>query len=527
MNAMQRFYGAEKGKKVFYASTNKGNIWGARTPSAHWPNRSPGARRSALRAKAWAKKRSGDEGFDEDFDDYDDENYDALPDTTVEPARPNTNIEQANRQITPFGASKDQFAPMTQTARTLDDDQQQQRVLTSPGETHTDPHTWPWESVPWKPPVKGDAWDSPNWSWERTQKRTYPDGSTDTATFKVSPQQPKAPAAPAPQPQVRPQPGPQPQMRAETQSPRPPQQSPSQMPRQQPVTEPPAQPVQRPKPAQMPAQTDANGIGIRSAYEQGRQRQSHPGGIRETYMQGIQRRHNATDQSQSSPAPKLLSPVSIKSHVHPQHMDQAGGLRRTGSAVGPGGQTVQTQSTPQQRLDIQRMQPSATSSSAASPQQRLKRQNTDNRFATDPPVSEKQRGAMQAAAAGKSTIGIPQSVGKKYLEHDAQPVSLSNQMQAAKTLDNVIRDALVGAPTRTLQDRVDHGWTAPQFTGRDDTPAPDLDEERNRRPSGVMGQIERSRKVRLLPRGRLPPKSAWPGSPSASNANPQSSGLQR
>ena len=36
----------------------------------------------------------------------------------------------------------------------------------------------------------------------------------------------------------------------------------------------------------------------------------------------------------------------------------------------------------------------------------------------DPPVSEAQRGAMQAAAAGKSTLGIPQKVGREYAKSD-------------------------------------------------------------------------------------------------------------
>lgn len=40
-------------------------------------------------------------------------------------------------------------------------------------------------------------------------------------------------------------------------------------------------------------------------------------------------------------------------------------------------------------------------------------------FATDPPVSEKQRRAMWAAAEGHSTLGIPKSVGKEYVGKDA------------------------------------------------------------------------------------------------------------
>ena len=39
-------------------------------------------------------------------------------------------------------------------------------------------------------------------------------------------------------------------------------------------------------------------------------------------------------------------------------------------------------------------------------------------IATDPPVSEKQRRAMWAAARGKSTLGIPKSVGKEFVGAD-------------------------------------------------------------------------------------------------------------
>ena len=35
-----------------------------------------------------------------------------------------------------------------------------------------------------------------------------------------------------------------------------------------------------------------------------------------------------------------------------------------------------------------------------------------------PPVSEKQRKAMAAAAHGKSTLGIPKSVGKEFISAD-------------------------------------------------------------------------------------------------------------
>lgn len=42
----------------------------------------------------------------------------------------------------------------------------------------------------------------------------------------------------------------------------------------------------------------------------------------------------------------------------------------------------------------------------------------DMRLATDPPVSEKQRRAMWAAAAGHSNLGIPESVGKEFANAD-------------------------------------------------------------------------------------------------------------
>ena len=35
-----------------------------------------------------------------------------------------------------------------------------------------------------------------------------------------------------------------------------------------------------------------------------------------------------------------------------------------------------------------------------------------------PPVSQQQRKAMYAAAAGKSTLGIPKKVGKEFVKSD-------------------------------------------------------------------------------------------------------------
>ena len=38
-----------------------------------------------------------------------------------------------------------------------------------------------------------------------------------------------------------------------------------------------------------------------------------------------------------------------------------------------------------------------------------------------PPVSEKQRRAMYAARAGRSTLGIPKSVGEEFIGKDMKP----------------------------------------------------------------------------------------------------------
>ena len=39
-----------------------------------------------------------------------------------------------------------------------------------------------------------------------------------------------------------------------------------------------------------------------------------------------------------------------------------------------------------------------------------------------PPVSEKQRRAMYAAAEGHSNLGIPQSVGREFIAKDSETV---------------------------------------------------------------------------------------------------------
>jgi hypothetical protein len=48
-----------------------------------------------------------------------------------------------------------------------------------------------------------------------------------------------------------------------------------------------------------------------------------------------------------------------------------------------------------------------------------------------PPKSEKQRGAMYAAAAGKSTLGIPKKVGKEFVKAD-KPGKLPKRVKKKK-----------------------------------------------------------------------------------------------
>jgi 8-oxo-dGTP pyrophosphatase MutT (NUDIX family) len=48
-----------------------------------------------------------------------------------------------------------------------------------------------------------------------------------------------------------------------------------------------------------------------------------------------------------------------------------------------------------------------------------------------PPVSEKQRRAMYAAAEGKSTLGIPQKIGKEFIGKDAEPRAAAGVMITA------------------------------------------------------------------------------------------------
>lgn len=49
-----------------------------------------------------------------------------------------------------------------------------------------------------------------------------------------------------------------------------------------------------------------------------------------------------------------------------------------------------------------------------------------------PSVSEKQRRAMQAAAHGKSTIGIPKKVGKEFVAADKKKKKATVMQRVAK-----------------------------------------------------------------------------------------------
>lgn len=49
-----------------------------------------------------------------------------------------------------------------------------------------------------------------------------------------------------------------------------------------------------------------------------------------------------------------------------------------------------------------------------------------------PPKSKAQRGAMYAAAAGKSKIGIPKKVGKEFVKSD-KPGKLPNKVRRGKS----------------------------------------------------------------------------------------------
>jgi ADP-ribose pyrophosphatase YjhB (NUDIX family) len=71
------------------------------------------------------------------------------------------------------------------------------------------------------------------------------------------------------------------------------------------------------------------------------------------------------------------------------------------------------------------------------------RRKKKRKIATDPPVSEKQRRAMFAAAAGKSTLGIPKKVGEEYVGKDW---SFHNVMAADAEVKKIAAGIVFVAP---------------------------------------------------------------------------------
>jgi hypothetical protein len=56
-------------------------------------------------------------------------------------------------------------------------------------------------------------------------------------------------------------------------------------------------------------------------------------------------------------------------------------------------------------------------------------QPPEHRRGLDPPTSERQRKAMHSAARGESKIGIPQSVGRHFIEEDQIPTELLSELE--------------------------------------------------------------------------------------------------
>jgi hypothetical protein len=67
-------------------------------------------------------------------------------------------------------------------------------------------------------------------------------------------------------------------------------------------------------------------------------------------------------------------------------------------------------------------------------------------LAIDPPVSEKQRRAMQAAAHGHSTLGIPKKVGEEFVGHGDDPVIIKAASSTTPSSSVPIRGSEVHPP---------------------------------------------------------------------------------
>ena len=71
-----------------------------------------------------------------------------------------------------------------------------------------------------------------------------------------------------------------------------------------------------------------------------------------------------------------------------------------------------------------------------------------------PPVSQKQRAAMAAAASGKSNIGIPRKVGKEFIAADkGGKLPAYKEEKGEKRKDNERRESNHYAPLSSMSRR--------------------------------------------------------------------------
>jgi hypothetical protein len=97
-----------------------------------------------------------------------------------------------------------------------------------------------------------------------------------------------------------------------------------------------------------------------------------------------------------------------------------------------------------------------------------------------PPVSQQQRKAMYAAAAGKSNIGIPQKVGKEFTAAD-KPGKLPTRVKGGKAVKGYALGGYVkGGDQREQSDRPRGGpalMTRSRFIKESDTFRTSLQEQ--------------------------------------------------
>jgi hypothetical protein len=114
---------------------------------------------------------------------------------------------------------------------------------------------------------------------------------------------------------------------------------------------------------------------------------------------------------------------------------------------------------------------------------------------TDPPVSENQRKAMHAAAAGKSTLGIPKSVGKEFAEADPGgklPQSKSDAVDPRinAAILKLVADYKAGRISKEQYEKELAGFAKAaemQLSGRSDSPLDRLEDFLGR----IMDRTER------------------------------------